>query len=94
MAVQPTALQVGLMSGFALQDGDKLAELINEASSGGLPLTGGTLTGPLQTATVGFNGTAPIAKPSVTGSLSGGEALVSLIDALTAYGLIVNNTTA
>jgi hypothetical protein len=92
MAVSPTAIQVGLVPGFALQDGDKLATLINSAS--GLPLSGGTLTGPLETATVGFNGTAPIAKPTVTGSMSGGEALTSLLAALTAYGLIINNTTA
>lgn len=94
--VSPTAIQLGLMPGFALQDGDKLAKLINEASAGtgSLPLTGGTLTGPLTTSTVGFNGATPSGPISVTGSLSGGEALTSLIAALTTLGLITNNTTA
>lgn len=93
----PTAIQLGLVPGFALQDGDRLAKLINQAGSSGagsLPTTGGTMTGPLQMATVGFNGTAPIAQPTVTGSISGGEALTSLLTALASYGLIINNTSA
>jgi len=42
---------------------------------------------------VGFNGTAPIAKPTVTGSKGGNAALSSLITALSAYGLIIDTTT-
>ena len=42
---------------------------------------------------VGFNGTAPIAKPTVTGSKGGNAALGSLITALAAYGLITDTTT-
>lgn len=93
----PTAIQIGLMPGFALQDGDKLAELISEAGTSGggsLPLTGGTLTGPLQTATVGFNGATPVGPQTVTGAKDANEALASLIAALVAVGLIVDNTTA
>lgn len=42
----------------------------------------------------GFNGTAPIAKPTVTGSRGGNAALASLITALASYGLVVDSTTA
>jgi hypothetical protein len=42
---------------------------------------------------VGFNNTAPIAKPTVTGSKGGNAALASLITALANYGLIVDSTT-
>lgn len=92
----PTAIQLGLVPGFALQDGDLLAKLINAAGagSGALPTSGGVMTGPLQMATVGFNGTAPIAQPTVSGSVDGNAALQSLIEALAAYGLIINSTTA
>lgn len=40
----------------------------------------------------GFNGTAPITKPTVTGSRGGNAALASLITALANYGLIVDST--
>lgn len=54
--------------------------------SGGLPtLIGGN---------VGFNNTAPIAKPSITGSRGGNAALASLITALANYGLVTDSTTA
>jgi hypothetical protein len=43
--------------------------------------------------TVGFNNTAPIAKPTVTGSQGSNTALGSLLSALTAYGLIQDDTT-
>lgn len=43
---------------------------------------------------VGFNNTAPIAKPAVTGSRGGNAALASLLTALAAYGLITDSTTA
>jgi hypothetical protein len=42
---------------------------------------------------VGFHGTAPIAKPTVTGSRGGNAALASLLTALANYGLITNSTT-
>ena len=42
---------------------------------------------------VGFNGTAPISKPTVTGSKGGNAALASLITALASYGLITDSTT-
>ncbi len=42
---------------------------------------------------IGFNGSAPTSKPTVTGSLTDGTALSSLISALTAMGLVDVNTT-
>lgn len=45
-------------------------------------------------AQVGFNGTTPIAKPTVTGSRGGNAALASLLTALANYGLITDSTTA
>jgi hypothetical protein len=42
---------------------------------------------------LGFNGTAPVAKPTVTGSKAANAALASLITALANYGLIVDTTT-
>lgn len=43
---------------------------------------------------MGFQGTAPIAKPTVTGSRGGNAALASLLTALANYGLITDSTTA
>jgi hypothetical protein len=42
----------------------------------------------------GFNNTAPIAKPTVTGSRGGNAALASLLTALADYGLITDGTSA
>lgn len=42
---------------------------------------------------IGFNGTAAIAKPSVTGSRGGNAALASFLTALANYGLITDSTT-
>lgn len=42
----------------------------------------------------GFNGTAPIAKPTISGSRGGNAALASLLTALANYGLITDSTTA
>ena len=42
---------------------------------------------------VGFQGTSPIAKPTVTGSKGGNAALASLLTALANYGLITDSTT-
>jgi hypothetical protein len=44
-------------------------------------------------AKTGFNGTSPIAKPTVSGTKSGGSALASLITQLAALGLIADSTT-
>ena len=41
---------------------------------------------------VGFNASEPIGKQTVTGSLKDGTALKSLLKALAAYGLIIDNT--
>ena len=42
----------------------------------------------------GFNGTAAIAKPTITGSRGANAALASLLTALANYGLITDSTTA
>lgn len=44
--------------------------------------------------TTGFNNTAPIAKPTVTGSRGGNVALASLLTALANYGLVTDSSTA
>jgi hypothetical protein len=43
---------------------------------------------------VGFYGTAPVAKPAITGSAGGNAAVASIAAALAALGLVTNNTTA
>jgi hypothetical protein len=50
---------------------------------------GSTLAG-----NVGFHGTAPVAKPTVTGAKGSNAALASLIAALAAYGLVTDSTSA
>lgn len=42
---------------------------------------------------IGFNGAAPIAKPTVTGAKGGNAALTSLMTALANYGLVTDSTT-
>ena len=49
---------------------------------------GGTFTG-----TVGFNNSAPVAKPTVTGAKASNAALASLLAALASYGLVTDSTT-
>jgi hypothetical protein len=44
--------------------------------------------------TVGFNGAAPAAKPTVTGAKGSNAALASLLTALAAYGLVTDSTSA
>lgn len=44
--------------------------------------------------TVGFNNTAPIAKPTVSGAKGSNAALASLMTALANYGLVIDSTTA
>jgi hypothetical protein len=46
------------------------------------------------TGNVGFNNTAPIAKPNVTGAWAGNAAGKALSAALAALGLITDGTTA
>jgi hypothetical protein len=43
---------------------------------------------------VGFQGSSPLAKPSVSGSRGGNAALASLLTALASYGLITDATSA
>lgn len=43
--------------------------------------------------TVGFNNTAPIAKPTITGSRAANAALASLLTSLASYGLVTDSTT-
>lgn len=43
---------------------------------------------------VGFNGSAPIAKPTISGSRGGNAALASLLTALASQGLITDSTSA
>jgi hypothetical protein len=43
---------------------------------------------------IGFNSTAPIAKPTVTGAKGSNAALASLMTALAAYGLVTDSTSA
>jgi hypothetical protein len=60
-------------------------------------IAGTTAPAPLVRASEGklaFNNTAPIAKPTVTGSRGGNAALASLLTALANYGLITDSTTA
>lgn len=49
---------------------------------------------PAFTTAVGFNGTTPKTKITVTGSRGGNAALASLLTALANYGLITDSTTA
>jgi hypothetical protein len=42
---------------------------------------------------IGFNGTAPVAKPTVTGSKGANAALTSLMTALSSLGLVTDSTT-
>lgn len=56
---------------------------------------GATLSGSLKVVgNSGFNNTAPISKPTVSGSRGGNAALASLLTALASYGLITDSTTA
>lgn len=57
-------------------------------------LAGASFAAGFGTNTVGFNGTTPVAKPTVTGSRGGNAALASLLTALDSMGLITNSSTA
>lgn len=52
----------------------------------------GTLVGRNSSSKVGFYGTTPVVKPTVTGSKGSNAALTSLIAALVAQGLITDTT--
>lgn len=54
----------------------------------------GTKNLSLGSSSMGFYGTSPVAKPSVTGSRGGNAALASLLTQLAALGLITDSTTA
>ena len=60
------------------------AAVIASVGSGGLQING----------IVGFNNTAPVAKPTVTGAKGSNAALASLLTALASYGLITDSSTA
>lgn len=62
---------------------------MNSTTPGG----GGTIID-AATGKIGFFGSTPVVKPTVSGSLGGNAALTSLVTALAALGLIVNSTTA
>lgn len=64
-----------------------------QKATGALPVSGGTLTGPLVTATIGFYGTPASAQKTVTGSKAGNAALASLLSQLSALGLLVDSST-
>jgi hypothetical protein len=59
-----------------------------------VPISGGTMTGALNMATVGFNGTTAIAKPTVVGACAGNTATKALLTTLSNYGLVIDSTTA
>lgn len=67
---------------------------VHPSDTSRLAVSGGSITGPLDMAAVGFNGTAHIGKPTVTGSRGGNAALQSLLSALASYGLIVDSSSA
>lgn len=48
---------------------------------------------PAFTTAVGFNGSAPVSKPTITGSRGGNVALADLLTKLASYGLITDGTT-
>jgi hypothetical protein len=76
---------------YAFQDGGGPfgAFLTIKRSTGrvSIPVGGLAVTG-----NCGFNGTAPIAKPTVSGSKGANAALASLLTALAAYGLVTDSS--
>ena len=77
-----------------MPDLTKVNTLITTATALAMLKAGSTATGPMNLAGVGFNGTAAIAKPTVTGSRDANAALASLLTALASYGLLIDSTTA
>lgn len=64
-----------------------------DAATARTTLGAAPLDSPAFTTKVGFNGTAAITKPTVTGSRGGNAALASLLTALASYGLITDSST-
>ena len=64
------------------------------ALAGKVNRSGDTMTGALGMLNVGFHGTTPIGKPTVTGAWAGNTAGKALCVQLAAYGLIVDSTSA
>lgn len=73
-------------------DGSGNYRLLKTGGTGLLDLAQGSGVS-LRTSKVGFQGTAAIAKPTVTGAKGSNAALGSLITALANYGLITDSTT-
>lgn len=65
-----------------------------DAATARATLGAAPLASPAFTTSVGFNGSAAITKPTVTGSRGGNAALASLLTALASYGLITDSSTA
>ena len=70
--------------GFYIADGTTSANRIVISQAGALTIN---------TTSVGFFNTTPVAKPTVTGSKGANAALASLLTALAAYGLVTDSTT-
>jgi hypothetical protein len=66
------------------------------ANTSGVYLTDSSLNRKfhVNTTGIGFNGSQPVAKPTITGSRGGNAALASLLTALSDMGLIVDSTSA
>jgi hypothetical protein len=79
------AINGGLAVGEDADPGDNNLKVVGNAEIDGALNHDGT--------TVGFYGTAPVSKPTITGSKGGNVALASLITALVSLGLIIDNTT-
>lgn len=62
--------------------------------SGGSVRTNIRVGGSTAATTVGFHGSAPFGKPTITGSRGGNAALANLLTNLASYGLITDSTTA
>lgn len=73
---------------------DKKAAAPKQQNTGGyLATTGGTMTGGLVTANIGFYGTTAKSKQTVSGSKGSNAALTSLMSALATLGLVTDSTT-
>jgi hypothetical protein len=76
-------------SALTLATGTKNFTIVGSLTVG---LGGVTTTTLAVSGNSGFNGTAPIAKPTVTGSRGANAALASLLTALANYGLVVDSS--
>lgn len=86
------ALTDGTATYSLSQDGSHNLRLIRSGAAGTLDLTQGSGVS-LKALKVGFNGSSPLAKPTVTGSKGSNAALASLLSALSGYGLVTDSTT-